>query len=453
MKKLLLFVLTIHCSLVTIHCISQSCLPDSIIFTTQTQIDSFQINYPNCSEIEGNVTIIGDDLINLHGLSVLTSIGGDFHFLSHSSTLTNLTGLDALTSIEGDFIFSWFSSPLTNLTGLDSLTYIGGNFQFVCANTTLTNLMELNSLTSIGGDFYFNCSNTPLTNLEGLGALTSIGKEFHLSGSCLNSLTGLNSLTSIGGDVTLYHQYSLPDYTGLEALTSIGGSINVWGSRLVDLTGLSSLTSLGGLDLGGNVHLASLSGLETLTTISGSIIILSCDSLNSLSALENITSIGGRLTFDRNNGLTSLTGLENIDPFSIDSLSIIFNDNLATCEVKSICDYLVNPVGSIEIHDNAAGCNSSMEVDTACAQLSIPDINFESNVLIYPNPADDILTISCKNETTIEEVVIYNQLGSRVFERELPNSTINLSNLKQGIYIIEFTSKKMKSRQKLIIKE
>ena len=38
---------------------SQSCLPDGITFTRQSEIDNFHINFPNCTQIEGDVTIIG----------------------------------------------------------------------------------------------------------------------------------------------------------------------------------------------------------------------------------------------------------------------------------------------------------------------------------------------------------------------------------------------------------
>lgn len=60
---------------------AQSCLPDGITFTTQAQIDSFQINYPGCTEIEGSVDIYSDDIQNLQGLSVVTSIGGSLQFI------------------------------------------------------------------------------------------------------------------------------------------------------------------------------------------------------------------------------------------------------------------------------------------------------------------------------------------------------------------------------------
>ena len=56
--------------------IAQDCLPEGITFSTQAQIDNFQINHPNCNIILGDVTINGNDITNLNGLSVLNSIGG-----------------------------------------------------------------------------------------------------------------------------------------------------------------------------------------------------------------------------------------------------------------------------------------------------------------------------------------------------------------------------------------
>ena len=79
-----------------------TCLPEGVTFSTQTQIDNFQTNYPNCTEIEGDVLINGSDIINLNGLSVLTSIGGNL-WIKINSSLTSLTGLEGLTSIGGDF--------------------------------------------------------------------------------------------------------------------------------------------------------------------------------------------------------------------------------------------------------------------------------------------------------------------------------------------------------------
>jgi hypothetical protein len=103
----------------------QSCLPEGITFNTQSQIDSFQTNYPNCTQIEGGVTITGGGITNLNGLSVMTSIGGDLVFYENPS-LTSLTGLENVTSIGGDLNLS-FNHALVCLIGLDGLTSIEGS--------------------------------------------------------------------------------------------------------------------------------------------------------------------------------------------------------------------------------------------------------------------------------------------------------------------------------------
>jgi len=79
---------------------AQSCLPDGITFTTQAEIDNFQTNNPNCTEIEGNVMIDGPNITNLNGLNVLTSIGGYLAIWS-TNNMISLAGLDNVTSIAG----------------------------------------------------------------------------------------------------------------------------------------------------------------------------------------------------------------------------------------------------------------------------------------------------------------------------------------------------------------
>jgi len=76
MKKTIIIIIIILISFFEKSLMSQSCLPEGIIFNTQDQIDNFQVNYPNCTKIEGNVTIQGYiSITNLIGLNMLTSIG------------------------------------------------------------------------------------------------------------------------------------------------------------------------------------------------------------------------------------------------------------------------------------------------------------------------------------------------------------------------------------------
>jgi len=129
--------------------IPNNCLPEGITFTTQAQIDSFQILYPNCTEIEGDVTIDGYEILNLNGLSVLTTIGG----LSIGHThLKSLEGLNNVTSIGGQ-LFIKYNDSLQSISALSNVNTIDGYFNVV-SNINLTTLsglenIEANSMTSL----------------------------------------------------------------------------------------------------------------------------------------------------------------------------------------------------------------------------------------------------------------------------------------------------------------
>ena len=306
MKKLSFITILIF-SLYSVY--SQSCLPEGIEFTTQSQIDSFKINYPGCSEIEGDVSINGYNITNLFGLAVLTSIGGDLN-VGH---------------------------------------YYGGN---------------------------------PI----------------------LTSLSGLEGVTSIGG-----------------------------GLRIFQMDTLSNLT-----------------GLNNVVTIAEFLSIYSNDALTNLMGLEGLISIGGFLEIISNSSLTSLIGLDNVDGTIITDLIILENPLLSTCEVKSLCDYLANPIGSIEIHDNAIGCNSTEEVQDSCeAHAGLIDIN-EDDVSLFPNPASHAVNISIQG-FTINEVIVYTFTGQQVFAIRPKSETFDISILQPGMYIVEAMVEGWKLRRKLVV--
>lgn len=83
--------------------------------------------------------------------------------------------------------------------------------------------------------------------------------------------------------------------------------------------------------------------------------------------------------------LQSLSGLENIAPASIVDLNIYDNPSLSECAVNSICDYLLDPAGTIDINNNATGCNSQEEIELACL-TSTEEITFTDGLTISPNP-------------------------------------------------------------------
>ena len=123
--------------------VSQPCLPEGIEITSQSQIDSFAINYPNCTEIEGYVAIIGENITSLNGLNVIESVNGSFAIWGCSGLL-DLTGIESLSHV-GGWLQIGHNVSLTNLTSLSGLSTIGGALQII-GNDSLTSLFGLENI-------------------------------------------------------------------------------------------------------------------------------------------------------------------------------------------------------------------------------------------------------------------------------------------------------------------
>jgi len=160
--------------------------------------------------------------------------------------------------------------------------------------------------------------------------------------------------------------------------------------------------------------------------------------------LENLKSLGDRLYISGNPLLTSLSGLDSINAGSITNLTIFYNSSLSTCEVKSICDYLAAPNGTVDISNNAPGCNNPEEVAKACESSSIEVIPVEDGISVFPNPFTDQLSIELSPDQTCRVAVrMYNNMGqlvARLAEKELQPGINQLqwdsSNLTPGIYLL-----------------
>ncbi len=377
MKKICMLLI----SLLTLSGASaQSCLPEGITFSFQSQINAFQSNYPSCQRIEGDVTISGYNISNLNGLSVLTSIGGNIK-IECNEVLTTLNGLNNLTSIGGTL-------------------YLEGNM-------SLTSLSGFNNLNSIGGSIILT-NNVALTSLAGLSQITSVGGMLLIDyNNELTSLNGLNNVETIAGNARISANPTLMSLDGLTGLTTIGENLIIGGQG-----------HLGGL---GNPCLASLDGLG------------------------NVTYVGGNIEVGYNTALPSLAGLDNIAAESVEDLYIYNNSALSLCEVRSVCDYLSSPNGTIQISDNATGCNSREEVFDACAILPSGEISAGLPFSIYPNPASSAITI----ETPVSHntcLVCLMSIGGRVVltQKITGNSTdVNIMHLPNGLYFVRITHDSM----------
>jgi hypothetical protein len=69
--------------------------------------------------------------------------------------------------------------------------------------------------------------------------------------------------------------------------------------------------------------------------------------------------------------------------------------------------------------------------------------NFDNAAFIYPNPNNGLFTLLLKFPIQKGEITIYNELGIKIYNTEINNSTkmdFSLSDLKPGIYFLNIIS-------------
>ncbi|MEJ2596458.1 MAG: T9SS type A sorting domain-containing protein [bacterium] len=439
---------------------SQPCLPEGIVFTTQTEIDNFQNNYPNCSEIEGYVTIgeqtSSSNINNLEGLSVITSVG-EYLEIRLNDYLVNLNGLHNITAVGGTFsVVS--NDSLVDLSGLEQLSEIGGDC-YIGYNKKLKSLAGMDNLTGVEGTVDIR-ENDSLETLTGIENLETIGGGLDIRANArLLSIAELDALNAVGDHIWINGNFLLTTLEGLEGLSEITGYLNVtYNNSLADLSGLDNITSVGGyLEVGHDDMLESLSGLENLTTIGDYLNLYFNASLADLSALGNLTEIGGELRVSSNDILSSLEGLQNIDAGSISDLYLHNNPALTICEVESVCNYLAAPNGAIYITSNASGCNNQQEVEAACESISVEETTWISGLTLHPNPFSTSIGIEYRLvQPALVLMRFYNPFGEQVDVIELQQSTgpqqvIWAPDLPKGIYYFSLQTGDQVSTGKVVL--
>ena len=243
----------------------------------------------------------------------------------------------------------------------------------------------------------------------------------------------------------------LVNLNGLEGITVFyppgTGAIDIRienNTMLADISALSNLTpdsEIERLLIKDNPSLNSLNGLQGIeNAVTQYLEIINNDSLISLDGLNNITGVYDELTIEDNNNLSSLNGLESIQ--NIDNLNILNNDllpsllglqnidifcgidirdnailenidvfnsfiydctysyiinnpSLSICNNEAFCLHIFNYFSSIEIENNAPGCNSLAEVAYACGLEPFND------------ECEDAFTL-----TIGETIVAYNELAT-----------------------------------------
>lgn len=422
--------------------------PTNIIFLTQAEVDDFPTNYPNCTNITGDVTIGGSGVTNLNGLVNLNSIGGYLYITS--SSLNDLSGLDNLTSIGGQFYFGSttfvdlngfpaltsigddleirYNDNLTVISGLNALTMIGdasGDDLYIQNNSSLNTISGLNTLGTVFSSIYIR-DNPVLADISGLSMLSSVGSSFYLEDTQILNLSSLSSISTIPAQFSISNNDNLSDLSGLPSSFTYVGILRISDNdNLSDLSGLPlSLTfpSWGDFIVSNNNSLLNLSGLP-VSFSNINIEIKDNDALLSLSGLDELSSVSN-LSIGGNANLIDLSGLPSQS--SIEGL-LIYNTNLS--DLSGLPSY--NSVsGNLNISSNSnLNDISSLSSITSTGSLIINNNNLLSNL----NPLNSITSLNNgylnvqnnNNLTSLEGLgnIDYNTI-QRIFLTINPNLSI-----------------------------
>lgn len=371
--------------------VGAQCPSGDVTIYSQEHLDDFVATYPNCTHITGRLWL------------------GEFDGSISLNNINNLSGLNNLTKIDGQL--GMFGTSLINLKGLN-------------------NLQELGSLNIVWNDALISIAE--LINIAEL----SNGQLQIAWNENLPSLQGLNNIQTIYGRLYL-------------------GDDN---NNLTSIEGLNSLVSVGGIVYINSTHLTSLEGLNNLTTVGEWVSIGYNNQLTSIEALQNLVSAGGGIGIEGNPQLTSLNGIQNINPTSLGGeefrLNIKNNQNLTTCNLPNICEYLsFDPLENPrEITGNTGNCTDEQAVLAACG-LGVNDVENEmANWQVHYKKEKNSFLLQSKG-FQISDIQVYNMKGQLIKEFNQLNS--NQEEIKvfssENILIIKVTSTDGKSFAKKVM--
>ena len=90
---------------------------------------------------------------------------------------------------------------------------------------------------------------------------------------------------------------------------------------------------------------------------------------------------------------------------------------------------------------NGSTSSATAPVAIACpVTLSSQDFSDVTTFSVYPNPANDFISIKNDQNLPIEFISIIDLTGKKVFEQKENTSSINVQQLESGLYIIQITS-------------
>ncbi|UFH31479.1 T9SS type A sorting domain-containing protein [Chryseobacterium sp. C-71] len=339
----------------------------------------------------------------------------------YSSTISNITGITSFSNLTNLKMGS-IAATTINLNGLNNLQVLDMSSFNALSTLNISNFSNLQNF-KIG-----YCSNLTTLTLQNLPALSQL---------TINTNNSLNNLT----------------ISNFPVLAAINCTSNY---ALTNLT-IQNCSATTGIDLGNNslsmLQLSTLPLLQNLVLNNNELTVLD---LSNFSNLQSLSAVGNFLaTADLNaNPLLHTVYLSDnlLQSIKIKNGGQNFPSTFQIFDNVPFqylcCDAEDIPIATSNINQQGY---TSATVDSSCpvTLLSIAETSDKSEqISFYPNPVKDILYFKSKEK--IVKVEIYDVAGRILKSQNINGSSINVSELSKGKYIIKIYKKNRFITEKFI---
>lgn len=373
--------------------LAQDCPPYSITFSTQEQLDQFIIQYPNCTELDVDISI------NAHGnfdYSPLNNIEKTRRWLYINTFDFDVTGLlNNLKSVRGIDVNSSGSelSLINSFNELDSIKYrltlssstdewsklnldAFRNLRSVGANLGIKKLKILDSINIFNklteaGSLYFvelqavtsrfriygfeNLERTDymwfrdleISSLPGFENLVSVYDKINLENAINTEVfDGFNSLVAVS-EIN-FKNNNIKKLKGFNNLQELDGGIQLYKNEVDELDAFNSIVQINGPISIHEDKLTDFKGFSSLKVINNTLFLTGFKS-KSIEAFNNLSKVTRYIDIREADSLLSLDFLSNLKNLS--HLSIMDNRSLRDF---SGLENITHFAGYLKVHHNAS---------------------------------------------------------------------------------------------------
>ena len=396
-------------------------------FSSQADIDSFPLRFPDCINIYGELRVFGDDVTNVDSLIQIEYVSQFVHI--RDSALENIDGLANLEGIGHNMVITnnrYLKSieGIRNLSDFDLIAISDNPLLALCSYEHICNHLEKY------GRYYIG-NNSPGCN-----------NRYEVLSSCNIDIDGDERVEIMFEGFENYDNEDLPE-----------NWINTFEVNRYDL--VPNMERVSSLSEGDNAILLR----SNIPFFEGNIDTYIQRELDDNSGLIDIhftySCTGeGLCSVVLGQGFPGETGSNARNVWNVlagdSTVRTVSLYNIPVNEPFDEFNYVLlmaspvwTPVGSYGISEFTIDSLSITRKDISASSISFD----HHDVVIYPNPAEDLLNINTNRK--LKKIIISNALGYKL-KTYSPSEIIDIAYLDNGVYYLILISEDMQSIHKFV---